>query len=204
MTAVRTSWLESRRPVGRRRHRRRRHGRRRHLRGPRAVRADRRRRRAHRLPRGRLVALLTARSYSLLSRSYPSRGGTVTFVNRAFGPGLFCRRDQRAALAQLHRDARPVLAGVRQLRGELPARRLTRAGQAPLPDCCCSPHHRPECRGRIDGRSSRAIRRGDQSRHPAAVRRGRHGRGLGVPARARAMELSGLDRRGRDDHLLGL
>ncbi len=36
-----------------------------------------------------LVALLTARSYSLLSRSYPSRGGTVTFVNRAFGAGLF-------------------------------------------------------------------------------------------------------------------
>ena len=36
-----------------------------------------------------IVALLTARSYSLLSTSYPSRGGTVTFVNRAFGPGLF-------------------------------------------------------------------------------------------------------------------
>jgi amino acid transporter len=36
-----------------------------------------------------LVALLTARSYALLSTSYPSRGGTVTFVNRAFGPGLF-------------------------------------------------------------------------------------------------------------------
>ncbi len=36
-----------------------------------------------------LVALMTARSYALLSRSYPSRGGTVTFVNRAFGPGLF-------------------------------------------------------------------------------------------------------------------
>jgi len=36
-----------------------------------------------------LVALMTARSYALLSRSYPSRGGTVTFVNRAFGTGLF-------------------------------------------------------------------------------------------------------------------
>ena len=36
-----------------------------------------------------LVALATARSYALLSKSYPSRGGTVTFVNRAFGPGLF-------------------------------------------------------------------------------------------------------------------
>ncbi len=35
------------------------------------------------------VALLTARSYALLSASYPSRGGTVTFVNRAFGTGLF-------------------------------------------------------------------------------------------------------------------
>ncbi len=35
------------------------------------------------------VALLTARSYALLSRSYPSRGGTVTFVNRAFGTGVF-------------------------------------------------------------------------------------------------------------------
>lgn len=36
-----------------------------------------------------LVALLTARSYALLSKAYPSRGGTVTFVNRAFGAGLF-------------------------------------------------------------------------------------------------------------------
>ncbi len=36
-----------------------------------------------------MVALLTARSYALLSRSYPSRGGTVTFVNRGFGTGLF-------------------------------------------------------------------------------------------------------------------
>lgn len=36
-----------------------------------------------------LVALLTARSYALLSKAYPSRGGTVTFVNRAFGTGLF-------------------------------------------------------------------------------------------------------------------
>ena len=36
-----------------------------------------------------VIALLTARSYALLSRSYPSRGGTVTFVNRAYGTGLF-------------------------------------------------------------------------------------------------------------------
>lgn len=36
-----------------------------------------------------VVALLTARSYAKLSTSYPSRGGTVTFVNRGFGPGLF-------------------------------------------------------------------------------------------------------------------
>jgi amino acid transporter len=35
-----------------------------------------------------LVALLTARSYALLSRSYPSRGGTVTFLNEGFGAGL--------------------------------------------------------------------------------------------------------------------
>lgn len=36
-----------------------------------------------------LVALLTARSYALLSKVYPSRGGTVTFINRTFGAGLF-------------------------------------------------------------------------------------------------------------------
>ena len=36
-----------------------------------------------------LVALLTARSYALLSKTYPSRGGTVTFLNRTFGAGLF-------------------------------------------------------------------------------------------------------------------
>jgi hypothetical protein len=36
-----------------------------------------------------LVASLTARSYALLSKVYPSRGGTVTFLNRTFGAGLF-------------------------------------------------------------------------------------------------------------------
>ena len=36
-----------------------------------------------------VVALLTARSYALLSKVYPSRGGTVTFLNRTFGAGLF-------------------------------------------------------------------------------------------------------------------
>ena len=35
------------------------------------------------------VALLTAYSYAKLSVAFPSRGGTVTFLDRAFGPGLF-------------------------------------------------------------------------------------------------------------------
>lgn len=35
------------------------------------------------------VALLTARSYALLSKSYPSAGGTVTFITKGFGTGLF-------------------------------------------------------------------------------------------------------------------
>lgn len=35
------------------------------------------------------VALLTAYSYAKLSVVYPSRGGTVTFLDRAFGSGLF-------------------------------------------------------------------------------------------------------------------
>ena len=35
------------------------------------------------------VALLTTYSYAKLSVAYPSRGGTVTFLDRAFGPGLF-------------------------------------------------------------------------------------------------------------------
>jgi len=35
-----------------------------------------------------LVALLTARSYARLSVAFPSQGGTVTFVDRAFGRGL--------------------------------------------------------------------------------------------------------------------
>jgi amino acid transporter len=34
------------------------------------------------------VALLTAYSYARLSAAYPSQGGTVEFLNRAFGPGL--------------------------------------------------------------------------------------------------------------------
>ena len=36
-----------------------------------------------------VVALLTAYSYAKLSVAYPSRGGTVVFLDRAFGPGLF-------------------------------------------------------------------------------------------------------------------
>lgn len=36
-----------------------------------------------------LVALVTSYSYARLSVSYPSQGGTVEFLNQAFGPGLF-------------------------------------------------------------------------------------------------------------------
>jgi amino acid transporter len=35
------------------------------------------------------VALLTAYSCAKLSVAYPSRGGTVTFLDRAFGAGIF-------------------------------------------------------------------------------------------------------------------
>jgi amino acid transporter len=35
------------------------------------------------------VALLTATSYARLSVAYPSRGGTVTFLNETFGSGIF-------------------------------------------------------------------------------------------------------------------
>ncbi|MCL4245822.1 MAG: APC family permease [Candidatus Dadabacteria bacterium] len=38
---------------------------------------------------GGVVALLTAYSYVKLSVAFPSKGGTVTFINKAFGPGLF-------------------------------------------------------------------------------------------------------------------
>lgn len=38
---------------------------------------------------GGVVALLTAYSYLKLSVKFPSKGGTVTFINRAFGEGLF-------------------------------------------------------------------------------------------------------------------
>ncbi len=36
-----------------------------------------------------VVALLTAYSYAKLSVAYPSRGGTVTFLDRSFGAGMF-------------------------------------------------------------------------------------------------------------------
>lgn len=36
-----------------------------------------------------VVALLTTYSYAKLSVAYPSRGGTVTFLNHAFGVGMF-------------------------------------------------------------------------------------------------------------------
>ena len=35
------------------------------------------------------MALLTTYSYAKLSVAYPSRGGTVTFLDRAFGAGMF-------------------------------------------------------------------------------------------------------------------
>jgi amino acid transporter len=35
------------------------------------------------------VALITSYSYARLSVTYPSQGGTVTFLDQAFGPGLF-------------------------------------------------------------------------------------------------------------------
>lgn len=36
-----------------------------------------------------VVALVTSYSYARLSVTYPSQGGTVTFLDRAFGPGVF-------------------------------------------------------------------------------------------------------------------
>ena len=36
-----------------------------------------------------VVALLTAYSYAKLSVAYPSRGGSVTFLDRAFGAGMW-------------------------------------------------------------------------------------------------------------------
>ena len=36
-----------------------------------------------------LVALATAYAYTRLSMTFPSQGGTVTFLDQAFGPGLF-------------------------------------------------------------------------------------------------------------------
>src|SRR5512147_1585848 len=38
---------------------------------------------------GGAVALLTAYSYARLSIAFPDAGGTVSFVNRAFGAGYF-------------------------------------------------------------------------------------------------------------------
>jgi len=38
---------------------------------------------------GGIVALLTAYSYLRLSVTYPSKGGTITFINKAFGEGIF-------------------------------------------------------------------------------------------------------------------
>ena len=35
-----------------------------------------------------IVALVTSYSYARLSVTFPSQGGTVTFLDRAFGPGL--------------------------------------------------------------------------------------------------------------------
>jgi amino acid transporter len=36
-----------------------------------------------------LIALFTAYSYARLSVTYPTRGGTVEFLNQAFGEGIF-------------------------------------------------------------------------------------------------------------------
>lgn len=36
-----------------------------------------------------LIALITTYAYVQLSLTFPSRGGTVTFLNKAFGTGVF-------------------------------------------------------------------------------------------------------------------
>lgn len=39
-----------------------------------------------------IVALLTTYAYARLSVTFPSRGGTVTFLNKAFGTGVLTGR----------------------------------------------------------------------------------------------------------------
>jgi ABC-type proline/glycine betaine transport system ATPase subunit len=53
--------------------------------------------------------------------------------------GLVLRRDQRAAVAELHRHARPVLPGIRRLRGKLPAAGFPQPGQTHVPHRCDRP-----------------------------------------------------------------
>ncbi len=67
-----------------------------------------------------VVALLTTYSYAKLSAAYPSRGGTVTFLDRVFG-GVACLIALAALkrALRLHQYAdRPARSGVHRRRSQ--------------------------------------------------------------------------------------
>lgn len=83
----------------------------RHLRSPGAVGADHEGAAPLAFLLAGLLALLTARSYALLASSYPSRGGTVTFVRlgRRCGGNRVTIRDQLRRHGQARRHGPPRL-----------------------------------------------------------------------------------------------
>ena len=120
-----------------------------------------------------LVALLTARSYALLSASYPSRGGTVTFINRAFGSGLF----SGGINVLLWLSYIVMLALYSQAFGSYAASFLP-AAQHALGSTCSSPL--PSCSSPSSTSPGHPLSRGQSATwspikldDPAAVRRGR-------------------------------
>ena len=151
-----------------------------------------------------LVALLTARSYSLLSRSYPSRGGTVTFVNRAFGAGLFTG----GINVLLWVSYIVMLALYSQAFGSYAASFVPQASRG------LSKHlfltaavlliTMLNVAGASTVRSAERIVVGIKVGILSLFVVVGLGRGLGVAARAGAVELSSLAGGGRHDHLLGL
>ena len=122
------------------------------------------------------VALLTATSYARLSVAYPSRGGTVTFLNETFGSGVFVGGLNVLVVAQLRRHDLAVRHGVCRVRGQPPPRPPLGTGR---PSPLERHHHRdrhPQHRAGLSRGWRRGVDRGGQGGHLGL------GRGRGLPA----------------------
>ena len=147
---------------GCRRDRHRWHGRRRHFRRSRAVGADHQRGCAAGVSAGRPGGVIDGALLCAVVEGLPQPRRDRHFPQPHVRRRSVLRRDQRAVVAELHRDARPVFPGVRQLR------RKFLAPVRPYPGQACVPH-RGHC-GDHCGQHRRRIHRGPRRTSIVAVK----------------------------------